>query len=46
MLDNVPKDSIEYDMVVNTIPIPLDMRYSQDDLQRVVGIVKTFLDGD
>lgn len=46
VLDNVPKDSIEYDMVVNTIPIPVDLRYSQDDLQRVVDIVKTFLDGD
>lgn len=44
--DNVPKDSIEYDMVVNTIPIPVDMRYSQDNLQMVVDIVNTFLNGD
>lgn len=46
VLDNIPKDSIEYDMIVNTIPIPVDLRYSQDNLQRVVDIVNTFLNGD
>lgn len=46
VLDNVPKDSIEYDIVINTIPIPIDGRYSQDDLQQVIDVVNPFLNGN
>lgn len=45
VIKNVPVDSVEYDMVVNTIPIPVDMRYTKDDLQRVVDIVNCFFNG-
>lgn len=45
VIKNVSVDSVEYDMVVNTIPIPVDMRYTKDDLQRVINIVNRFFNG-
>lgn len=43
VLGTVPKDSIEYDMVQNIIPIPVDSRYSPKQLSRVIDLILKYV---
>ncbi len=40
VLDDTPKDSVEYDYAANILPLPCDQRYSIDDMKRVVKEVR------
>ena len=37
VLDDTPKDSVEYDYAANILPLPCDQRYSIDDMKCLVG---------
>ncbi len=40
VLDDMPKDSIEYDYAANILPLPCDQRYSIDDMKCLVGGIR------
>lgn len=40
ILSDCDKDSIEYSLASNLIPLPIDQRYGKDDMVRIINIIK------
>ncbi|MCK9217047.1 MAG: hypothetical protein M0P77_03895 [Firmicutes bacterium] len=43
VLEDMPKDSNEYDYVANILPLPCDQRYEVEDMRRVIKNIKVLL---
>ncbi len=43
LLDIVPQDSLEAKLSKYLLPLPIDQRYSEDDMRKMASIIKTFL---
>lgn len=43
VLQNCPVNSIEYQYAANILPLPCDQRYTQEDMNRIVKMIKKYL---
>jgi hypothetical protein len=40
VLERVEVDSLEYQLVTQCLPIPCDQRYSENDMQQIVDLIR------
>ena len=44
VLDDTPKDSVEYDYTANILPLPCDQRYSVEDIEYMLNLLRIAVD--
>lgn len=42
LIDKMPKDSLEYEWSANILPLPVDQRYGEEEMQIIADAVKSF----
>lgn len=44
VMEQYPEDSLEYQMTCNILPLPIDQRYTTEDMEHILGILLKLLD--